>query len=79
MSSAFAIEEVTRLAGAFALTLMRLAAAVNVGAGFVAADDFLLGRGRWRFRFFGHIKFSLKAMGQPERLTLSYAAHALSR
>jgi len=79
MGSAFAIEEVTRLAAAFALALMRLAAAVNVGAGFVAADDFLLGRSRWRFRFFGHIKFSLKAMEQPEHLTLSYASHGLSR
>jgi len=43
MRAAFAIEDMTRFARAFALALFRLLAAAHVRTGFIAASDFLFG------------------------------------
>jgi hypothetical protein len=59
MASAFAIEDVARFAGAFALARARVDATAGVGADLVAADDLLLGRNETFVLSFCHFRFPL--------------------
>jgi hypothetical protein len=52
MRAAFAVENVPRLASAFALALLRFFAAAHIGTRLVAAGDFLLAQYNRRFLFF---------------------------
>ena len=54
MGSAFAIENVSWLTGAFAFAPLRLFIAANVGAKLIAADNLLFGCWDWVFQNFSH-------------------------
>ena len=63
MRSAFAIEDVPRLASAFAFAPLRLFAAADIRASFVAAENLLLGRGDRLFSRFRHFQLPLVESG----------------
>ena len=67
---AFAVENVSRFSDAFAFALLRLFATADVGAGHVAAGNFLFGRSDRFFLDLGHFQVSLGHVGGNTKLRI---------